>query len=997
VGGEVVSSEMKVEYSIFTNPSSTISLLATHKFTNSPLINMHKIILLSGGILFGYFTNEINAQNNNGQIDMLEELATKQTVRVPMSDGTEIMTDVFLPITSDSLMVNFNLAGQQISLELIPKNTQLVVYPTYKDVFGNDLPNPNPYQLPMLLTRTPYDRRGIGAAGGILSLFGYAYVSQDTRGRFESQGVDIPLYSDGWSKAPYQSFNHVLDITASNDPRNGVAREDGWDAYQYLLNNLRKDYDLDRNGSPETNAPICNGTLGTAGASAFAISHFQMAATHKIDPQQPGLRGMLSAIATGEHFNCTGYHNGVFREGLVTNWLRGQLNSMQQDSVLVDNSLHNSLHTPRDYNQLTNQAVLDLNLDHLTRLDYGTGRTMAYPNSATRTQTDISRAPVNALGNGDANGQFSRYGNLDAPNYHLSGWYDIFVNGQLETFRKTRQTLTGANRNRQKIIIGPWAHQTITARKSGDVKYPENVAEILGFSADGFDANNPAGIDISKLLNSELFGFLRYALNTNGYVSLGEPVVRIPQSQRWQRVNANTQVRIPASDYDISLTQLLNFLAGQGGLPDMPVELDLGGGIRTPLNLPIPSIPSSLPIPISAPLQAPTPLDFEQLHDVRFYVIGATDTAGNTMGAGNYWFRTSQFPLDNSRISWTNLFLHQNGVADFNRPSADEGFRTFTHDPNAPVLTCGGNNMFEETPDGSRLTQGQMNYADTSVINRTMNHPGVISFQTALMTDTMAIIGYPKATLYAKSEPRGVMGGETDTDFFVRILDVYPDGREILVQEGAVNARAREYARSVYNGAENDQAVYSNLNVGQTYEFQFELLPIAYTFSPNHRMKVLISSSNYPKYQSNPNVPIANGEFFRRQPNDGRTYTYQGQNYAPRIADNSVAFSNTQASRIELPVFNGSFVSVAETPAKSENTARLMPNPTAHTSRLELAEQGDYTIRIYDNLGRLVNTQQIQSTNIAYISLENKPAGVYRVEVLNLEAQKTEVLSLIKQ
>jgi predicted acyl esterase len=953
-----------------------------------------KILLLPS---FAFLWFSAIAQNNNGQIDMLEELAQKQTVAIPMSDGTHIMTDVFLPITSDSLMVTFNLLGNNVTLQLIPKNTQLVIYPTQKDALGTNIPNPNPYQLPLLLTRTPYDRRGIGAAGGALTLLGYAYVSQDTRGRFESEGVDIPMYSDGWAKTPYSTNAPVLDITNNNDPHNSLRHQDGWDSYQYLLNNLRKDYDLNNDGNPETNATICNGTIGAVGASAFAISHFQMSAAHKINPDSAGLRGMLAAVATTEHYRHTFYHNGVFREGLIYEWVRGQIFDLEPDSNSVDLSLNNAIHSPADYNQITNQAVMDLSLDHISKLNYGGNASFAYPYSHLRHQMDVSHAPVDALGNGQMNGQFSRYSNIDVPTYHLTGWFDIFASGQIESYFNIKNALASRNNRRQKLIIGPWAHQTVTARKTGDVTYPTNVADVIGFAGDGFDFNNPAGLDIGAILQAEPLSFIRYALNENGFVKLGEPVVRIPVSQVWQNAGQGIRVRVPSQNYDISITELLNFLAGQSGLPAITAMVDFGLGANQ-VSLPIPAIPAQLPIAVSGAIQPPTPVNFEAIPDIRFYVMGATDTAGNTLGAGNYWAATDRFPIDAGATAWTNLYLHQNGDANTTLPSFDEGSRDYTHDPNAPITTCGGGNMFESTPDNSRISQGQMNYKDSSVTVLTMDNNSVISFETAALNDTMSVIGYPKATLFAKSQPLSVTNGETDTDFFVRILDVCPDGRELYVVEGAINARARDYARSIYNGTEDPTATFSNININQFYELNFEMLPIAYTFGIGHKIKILISSSNYPRYQSNPNVPIAQGEFFRRQPNDNKTYTYQGQNYSPRIATNSITFSTTSPSRIELPVYNGQVMSVAETSnTQNHSSFSISPNPTADIITLNFNNLSDYQIRLYNNLGQLSQQHFTAASSSTQLNLSDLPAGLYHVEVLDNKTQKAQTQNVIKR
>src|ERR1051325_528617 len=137
----------------------------------------------------------------------------------------------------------------------------------------------------------------------------------------------------------------------------------------------------------------------------------------------------------------------------------------------------------------------------------------------------------------------------------------------------------------------------------------------------------------------------------------------------------------------------------------------------------------------------------------------------------------------------------------------------------------------------------------------TMDRQGVIAFETPVLTDTLCLIGYPVATIYAKSNPGGEVDGPTDTDFFIRILDVYPDGRQFFVMEGCVNARAREYAKYIaeHNGIENDQIPFKNIDIGKVYEYKFRLMEMGYTWGYGHKLKILISSSNHTRYQVNPN------------------------------------------------------------------------------------------------------------------------------------------------
>lgn len=943
-----------------------------------------------------FFVSSAYAQNNNGLLDQIEELGTKLSVPIRAPGGVDIATDLFLPITTDSLVINTSVLGQSISLELIPKGTQIVVYPKIMDSLGNWILNPNPYQLPIILTRTPYGKDGLGGAGSIIPLFGYAYANQDVRGRGESEGVYLPMYSDSWRKAPYHNYNHLLDITNPTDSTNGRFHEDGWTVYQYLLNDLKKDFDLDGDGINETNTTICNGTIGTFGASAFAIPNFQLMASNYIDPSPnvPGLKGNLALIATGEHYNTTGYHNGVFRQGLVSKWLEKEMESIE-DSIGSDNALNNALHTPFDFGLPTKEDVLYNTVEHYSAYKYPNSLVAnAYPSSIGRTEMDISYAPIDANGLGDPNGTFSRYNNMNVPTYHLTGWYDLFVDGQLNTWRNLK---THTN-TPQKIVIGPWAHTSIAMNQSGDLVYPKQASELLGLDASGVDFSNITDLDFGQLLGAEPIEFMRYTLNSNGYVKLGDPVIRIPESSIWQ--GTNLKVRIPSEDYDLSLVQLLNFIAGQGSLPNIPVEAQLGILPAVNLDIPFPNVLGLfpvLPFTLNEPITEPKDIDFDTIPDVRFYVIGPTDSLAGNENVGNYWYASTEFPLSQG-IDYTPFYLHQNGRIDGIRPIIDEGSKTYIHDPNKPVRTVGGGNLFIKNPDG-RDSHGQMNLADSSIIDSTLNHPGVIQFETLVLNDTFSMIGIPKATLYATSEPQLNSAGETDTDFFVRILDVYPNGKEYLVIEGAVNARARAYAKSIYDNNEDPNVLFSNIQVGQIYEYQFNLLPIAYTFGKQHKMKVLISSSNYPRYMANPNIPLEDGDFFRRKPNDGKTYTYQNQTYSPRIADNSIHFSDSLASRLELPIYGQNPFTINVDKIKSQttkNTLYLSPNPAKDYVIIRFEKPSMGLVSVYNNVGQLVLQSGI-TTQTKQLDIQNLAAGVYRLHFVDAITKDKQISSFVKR
>jgi len=936
-------------------------------------------------ILFGLIAtlgiSQLYAQvsNNNGQLDNIEELSTKFTIPITMPDGIRLMTDVYLPILRDSLLIDVDILGTTVPIQILKKGVQFIMYDSI-----NGQPNPNPYQLPMVFSRTPYNKGTWDGLASPINMLGYGYAVQDMRGRYTSEGVYLPLHSDSWAKDPYHpTYGHVLDITPLSDPRNGNKHEDGYNSIQQILN---QDWIFDNNqdGIPETSAKLTNGRIGLFGASALGYNQYQAAAARKINPDEPGLKCLVPIVATQEFYKSTGFQNGVFRDRLVNGWLKGQIFTGTDDDLNeIDDDIDNNLHSATDYG-LPNKFVAAANaIDHFASVRYLGGPAGYYPNSIGRGDMDATHAPVNELGFGDKNGTISRYTNMEVPAYHLTGWWDIFTDGQIETWNLMKQHLDPTKRSKylQKLVIGPWAHQTVGARVTGDMEYKPNVSSILGIELGAFsDTELPLG----SAVNSELIQWYRYNLNYDSTQYLGEPKAFIKASTEWNSAGL-VQVRVPAEDYKIPLNDLISFLTGATALPGLKVAIRPSNSTDPIGTIQVYDIPATGQPLITglegAEVSTVEYKDFDAIPDIRFYVVGPVNDGTTVNDAvGNYWYGSDEFPLTNE-VQWQNFYLHKNGTVNTSQPTNDEGFSMYLHNPDDPIRTIGGANMIVRTPDGLRDSQGQFNMKDWA--EYTMDRPGVIKFETEILQDTLCVIGFPEATIYAKSNPAGATQGPTDTDFFVRIVDVYPDGRELYVVEGCVNARARNYARSIVEGNEDDNAVFENINIGQIYEYTFQMMPIGYTFGKEHKMKILISSSNYPRYQSNPNLPIEPNEFFRRRPGDGRTYTFQGQEMSPRVAINRVAFSPEYPTRIKLPVLNQPFLSVDENNAISQSVQMsIYPNPTQNEVIVYMNYASDFKVSVVDLSGKLISnsTFQGEQTTVDLNSLKN---GMYLVTVID--------------
>ena len=310
----------------------------------------------------------------------------------------------------------------------------------------------------------------------------------------------------------------------------------------------------------------------------------------------------------------------------------------------------------------------------------------------------------------------------------------------------------------------------------------------------------------------------------------------------------------------------------------------------------------------------------------------------------------------------------------------------------------------DKTPDGERDSQGQFNLKDPRYEQHTMNRPGVISFESATIKDSLCIVGFPGVKLYAKSNIGGLNDGPTDTDFFVRIVDVYPDGREYFVQGGCVNARARDYVRMLKEEPWKDYTIpfvgddipFTNINIGEIYEYVFDLLPIAYTFGDGHKMKILISSSNYNRYQVNPNIPIMPNEFFRRKPGDGQTYIFEGETYSPRIAIQRVHFSEEHPTQISLPVYTKTYTDIGDVEAESTGPEMLLfPNPAADVVTVYMNNGGEYNLNILNIDGSLIRSENSFRDNFN-LDVSTLSQGIYFIELTDTETKERFVQKLTK-
>ena len=145
--------------------------------------------------------------------------------------------------------------------------------------------------------------------------------------------------------------------------------------------------------------------------------------------------------------------------------------------------------------------------------------------------------------------------------------------------------------------------------------------------------------------------------------------------------------------------------------------------------------------------------------------------------------------------------------------------------------------------------------------------PDVLLFTSRKLKKPLEITGPVKVRLWASSTA-------TDTDFTAKLCDVYPDGRSMIVLDGIIRARHR-------NSMEKSEL----MRPGKIYEFEIDLWSTSLVFSPGHRIRVAISSSNSPRFEPNPNTGKPSGT-------DDET----------KVATNTIYLNSKYPSHILLPV-----------------------------------------------------------------------------------------------
>ena len=206
---------------------------------------------------------------------------------------------------------------------------------------------------------------------------------------------------------------------------------------------------------------------------------------------------------------------------------------------------------------------------------------------------------------------------------------------------------------------------------------------------------------------------------------------------------------------------------------------------------------------------------FDERPSVWYYTMGDVDTID---APGNQWHYADDWPIPAENTSW---YFNENWSLSKNAPTINNT-HTYVYDPTNPVPTIGGQNL--------DLHAGP--FDQTSIEGRS----DVLVFTSDVLTEPYDATGPIKARLFVSSDC-------PDTDFTVKLTDVYPDGRSMLITDGILRMRNR-------NGTDH----WEFMQPGEIYEVEVDLWSTSYVWNVGHRIRVAVSSSNYPRFLANPNT-----------------------------------------------------------------------------------------------------------------------------------------------
>lgn len=205
----------------------------------------------------------------------------------------------------------------------------------------------------------------------------------------------------------------------------------------------------------------------------------------------------------------------------------------------------------------------------------------------------------------------------------------------------------------------------------------------------------------------------------------------------------------------------------------------------------------------------------EKIPTVIYYVMGPFD---GTPSTGNVWRTSDVWPVPATE---TSFYLSPNFQLELKPAIA--GKVSYRSDPMDVIPTLGGRNLFLESgPKDQRSIE---------------NRKDILVFTSDKLEEEIEVTGPISATLYFKTDQK-------DTDIVLRLCDVYPDGKSILISEGGCRLGVMCYQTDLNPSVKTDKV----------YEVKVDLWATSMVFAKGHAIRLSVSSSNYPRLERNLNV-----------------------------------------------------------------------------------------------------------------------------------------------
>jgi putative CocE/NonD family hydrolase len=262
---------------------------------------------------------------------------------------------------------------------------------------------------------------------------------------------------------------------------------------------------------------------------------------------------------------------------------------------------------------------------------------------------------------------------------------------------------------------------------------------------------------------------------------------------------------------------------------------------------------------------------------VRLFVMGGGSGRKNAEGRlqhGGRWRNERDWPLPDMRL--VPHYFHSDGTLTQAPPQVDAAHREYRYDPKHPVPTIGGTvTSGKPVMVGGAFDQREAAqfFGSSEPYRGLAEREDVLVFQTEPLREDLEVTGPLVFELWVSSDC-------PDTDFTAKLIDVYPPNEDY--PHGYAMNLSDGILRMRYRDSWEKPAMMKS---GEIYKIRIEAFPTSNLFQRGHRLRVDISSSNFPHFDTNPNSGEA-----------------EGIAEHPRVATNCLYLDRTRPSHVLLPV-----------------------------------------------------------------------------------------------